>query len=246
VFSSSVPRQASGSPGDHPVEQWRAHRAPSWRQLWRWIPAGAAHRPLSQRSHFAGGLALAAGRASAMSGEKAPATAARRRRALRSSGLSSSSKRSHRPTAAGPPRHPTLGPARLWTPALTPGPLPTDYGTADDIKPLATHAEGEGRWNRCCPVEADPAPPSPWRCQRVREIERPLRRLRYDNGPHDGLFGRRTHAATYERKASVTAKAVEPLRTTYATRAERTRASPLCCHARAVSVGVRPWVMDVR
>jgi hypothetical protein len=120
-----------------------------------------------------------------------------------------------------------------------------DYGAADDIQPLATHVEGEGRWNRCCRVKANPAPPSPWRCQRVREIER-QRRLRYDTGPHDGLFERRTHAATYAGKATVAAKAVELLRTTYATRAERTRASPLCCHGRAVSIGARPWVMDVR
>jgi hypothetical protein len=121
-----------------------------------------------------------------------------------------------------------------------------DYGAADDIKPLATHAEGEGRWNRCCRVEANPASPSPWRCERVREIERPLRRLRHDTGPHDGFFGRPTRPATYERKATVAAKAVDLLSTTYATRAERIRASPLRCHARAVSVGTRPWVMDVR
>jgi len=121
-----------------------------------------------------------------------------------------------------------------------------DYGAADDIKPVATHVEGEGRWNRCCRVEANPAPPSPWRCQRVRERERPLRRLGYDTGPHDGHFGRRTHAATYAGKATVAAKAVEPLGTTCATRAERTRESLLRCHARAISVGARPWVMDVR
>jgi hypothetical protein len=121
-----------------------------------------------------------------------------------------------------------------------------DYGAADDIKPLATYAEGDGRWNRCCRVEANPAPPSSWRCERVRKIERPLRRLRYDTGLHDGLFGRRIRAATYERKATVAAKAVDPLSTTYATRAEGTRASPLRCHARAGSVGTRPWGMDVR
>jgi hypothetical protein len=120
-----------------------------------------------------------------------------------------------------------------------------DYGAADDIKPLATHAEGEGRWNRCCRVDANPAQRSPWRCERVREIER-VRTLRYDTGPHDGVFGRRTGVATYERKATVAAKAVEPLSTTSATRAEQTRASLLRRHARAVSVGTRPWVMDVR
>jgi hypothetical protein len=121
-----------------------------------------------------------------------------------------------------------------------------DYGAADDIKPPATQVEGEGRWNRCCRVEANPAPPSPWRCQRVRARERPLRKLRYDTSPHDGLFGRRTHAATDAGTATVAAKAVEPLRTTYATRAERTHASLSCCYARAVSVGARPRVMDVR
>jgi hypothetical protein len=114
------------------------------------------------------------------------------------------------------------------------------------MKPLATHAEGEGRWNRCCRVEANPAPPSPWRSERVREIERPLRTLRYDTGPHDGVFGRRTGAATYERNATVAAKAVEPLGTTYATRTDQTRASLLRRHARAVSADTRPWVMDVR
>jgi hypothetical protein len=182
----------------------------------------------------------------ALSGGKAPLTAARRRRVLRSSGAQlvfetptltdcrCSSSASH------------SGSCSPIQPALYLDGYRADYGAGDDINPLATHAEGEGRWNRCCRVEANPAPPSPWRCERVREIERPVRTLRYDTGPHDGVFGRRTGAATYERKATVAAKAVAPLSTTYATRAEQARASPLRCHARAVTVGTRPWVMDVR
>jgi hypothetical protein len=214
-------------------------------------PDGAADRPLSQRSHFCWGQALAAGRASLrcpgrklprllLGGDVIALCAAFLRAQLVFETL-------------------TLTDSRCSSSASHSGscsPMDTgsyyldryraDYGAADDIKPLATHAEGEGRWNRCCRVEANPAPPSPWRCQRVREIERPLRRLRYDTGPHDGLFERRTHAVTYAGKATVAAKAVEPLRTTYATRAECTRARLLCCRARAVSVGARPWVMDVR
>jgi hypothetical protein len=231
------------------VEQWHTElRAGA--PLWRWMPTGAAIGRCRDAPTFAGGKRLQpGGRPCGIRGASSRdccSAATSSRCALHSSGLSSSfetlilidgrcsSSASH------------SGFARLWTPALSPRPLPSGLRCGDDIKPLATHVEGEGRWNRCCRVEANPAPPSPWRSQRVREIERPLRRLRSDTGPHDGLFGRRTHAATYAGKATVAAKAVEPLRTTYATCAERTRASPLCCHARAVSVGARPWVMDVR
>lgn len=210
--------------------------------LWRLIPMGRLMgRCRNAPTIWWGASARSRSGVPAMSGAQAPATAARRRR--------------HRVVRCVP-----LGSARLRNahtdrlPLLLLG-IPlwvlvayghrlyhldryrAGYGAADDIQPLATHVEGEGRWNRCCRVEANPAPPNPWSCQRGREIERPLRRLRYDTGPRDGLFERHTHAATYAGKATVAA---------YATRAERTRASPLCCHARAVSVGARPWVMDVR
>jgi hypothetical protein len=129
---------------------------------------GAAHRPLSQGSHFAGGKrSQQVGRPCDVRAQ-APATAARRRRyalcaaflraqlvfeTLTLTDCRGSSSASYSGSCS-----PMDTGSSTWT--------VTERTTARQThQATATHVEGEGRWNRCCPVEANPAPLSPSRCR---------------------------------------------------------------------------------
>jgi hypothetical protein len=110
---------------------------------------------------------------------------------------------------------------------------------------LVTDVEDERGRSRCSRVEAKLRPPSPWRCECVREIQRLLHNLRPTAAPTTASSHGRSQAVAYAGKArQAKANELKPLSTTSATRAERSL-SLLCCHVRRVSVGARPWLIDV-